>query len=85
MTPIKGSNKQFRLRVKEERKRQHELYGERQHYDVEWLTLLVEEIGEIAEAIVQNKPEQMRKEMIQAAALIQTWWTNPCPPEVDKQ
>ena len=69
--------------VKEERKRQEEIYGNRQHWDAEWFILLSEEVGEVAKAIILDDIPQMRKELIQCAALIESWFKNPCPPVED--
>ena len=67
--------------VKKERERQEEMHGNRQHWDAEWFILLSEEVGEVAKAIVQDNIPQMRTELIQCAALIESWFKNPCPPE----
>ena len=69
--------------VKKERERQEEIYGDRQHWESEWFILLSEEVGEVAKAIVQGNIPQMRTELIQCAALIESWFKNPCPPVED--
>lgn len=59
--------------VVEERLRQMSKYPEElpgQNLDRRvWLTLMMEEVGEVARAIIENKPEEYRAELVQVAAL----------------
>lgn len=38
-----------------------------------WYTILLEEIGEVAQAILQGQEEGMKTELIQCAAVIFSW------------
>jgi len=42
-------------KIRDERKRQDELWGEQHHSLPEWLTILVEEVGELAAAILCHR------------------------------
>jgi len=57
-----------------ERIRQDEIWGPQDNHSLEtWLTILVEEVGEIAEAILEHSPSEpskLREELVQAAAVI---------------
>ena len=41
--------------------------------DERWLTILVEEVGEVAEAILRDDDEDIVKELIQVAAVCVSW------------
>lgn len=62
-------------RIAMERWDQDKKWGKQQHPPEKWLTILSEEVGEVAQAILQNKPKQVEKELIQAAAVIECWLT----------
>lgn len=60
----------------DERKRQHDKWGEQNHDPEVWQTILSEEVGELAECILhwrfggsKGSKELMRKEAIQVAAV----------------
>jgi NTP pyrophosphatase (non-canonical NTP hydrolase) len=60
------------IEVLEERQRQDAIYGiasERGITYGEWLTILVEEVGEVAKAINDNDRGELRKELVQVAAV----------------
>lgn len=52
-----------------ERERQIKLYGIQNHTPEFWLTILVEEVGEIAKAICEGNKYDLRREAIQVAAV----------------
>ncbi len=58
--------------IRAERKRQDEKWGEQNHQDQKWLTILLEEFGELAEAIL-NEPERGVEELVQIAAVSVAW------------
>lgn len=77
-----------------ERARQDQKWGIQNHGDQFWLAILVEEIGEVAQAICQSTdeggdPSRIRKEIIESAAVAIAWleciarWTRkpPAPEE----
>jgi len=52
-----------------ERKRQDKMWGVQNHRPLTWLSILVEEVGEVSKAINENKVEDYRTETIQVAAV----------------
>ena len=59
--------------IAEERLRQDALWGReilRTHDPKTWLTILMEEVGEVARAVLDGKPEEYRAELIQVAAVV---------------
>jgi NTP pyrophosphatase (non-canonical NTP hydrolase) len=60
--------------VLDERDRQDAKWGsQRRLSDQEWLTILVEEVGESAEAILDKKPNDLKTEVTQVAAVALAW------------
>ena len=66
--------------VKEERSLQNLAWGEQDHNPFYWLAVLVEEVGEVAEALVRGHEttiQDYRHELIQVAAVsiaaIESW------------
>ena len=55
--------------IKAERVRQNQKWGIQNHFPNVWLGILVEEIGEVAQAICDDKIEEYKKELIQVAAV----------------
>ena len=57
--------------IREERRRQLMKWGLRgsEMDDATFLKVLVEEVGEVAKAMLEGKPDEMRTEIIQAAAV----------------
>lgn len=39
----------------------------------QWLTILIEEVGEVARAIIEHEPEQVQAELIQVIAVGIQW------------
>ena len=46
------------------------------HSDEKWLAIAVEEVGELAEAILENNDEGILEEIVQVAAVLQNWVTS---------
>jgi NTP pyrophosphatase (non-canonical NTP hydrolase) len=62
--------------IAEERKRQDIKWGaNRDQHDMIWLTILIEEVGETAEAILKHLPT-VKDELIQVAAVAVAWLEN---------
>lgn len=61
--------------VSAEQNRQIELWGDqRDHDDTLWLTILTEEVGEVAKAILEgDDPSHICEELVQVAAVAATW------------
>lgn len=52
-----------------ERSRQYQKWGLQDHDEDKWMTILMEEIGEVARAILEDDPNNYREELIQVAAV----------------
>ena len=48
-------------------------WGVQKHEDLKWLAILIEEIGEVGQAINEEDNENVRIELIQCAAVIVSW------------
>ncbi len=60
--------------VVQERKRQDRRWGANRNLaDTTWLTILIEEAGESAEAILKRQPDQLLKEATHSAAVALAW------------
>jgi len=60
--------------VRIERDRQDKKWGEQNHDDLYWLGILMEEVGEVAKAIIQHDhKEHIREEIIQTTAVAIAW------------
>lgn len=60
-------------RIAIERKRQDELWGIQNHDPYKWLTILIEELGEVSQDFLKSRPIEAMEEMIQSAAVIVAW------------
>jgi NTP pyrophosphatase (non-canonical NTP hydrolase) len=72
--------------IHDERERQLAKWGEQHHSHLEWLGILVEEVGEAAEAIVKRyidheslKDDPIIKEVIQLTAVGMAWLEDKIP------
>jgi NTP pyrophosphatase (non-canonical NTP hydrolase) len=59
--------------IAQERQRQDEKWGIQNHGDGKWAAILMEEVGEVATAILHNDPKNLREELIQVAAVAAAW------------
>ena len=66
------------INIQEERVRQDSMWGEQNHNPCEWLAILMEEVGEAAKIIVEQRfdyanidddYEDLRDELVQTAAV----------------
>lgn len=71
----------FHRRVALERQRQIEKWGPKGHIEVVWMSILMEEIGEVAKAINELRFHEVDEELIQVAAVVEAWATTPQPDE----
>jgi NTP pyrophosphatase (non-canonical NTP hydrolase) len=62
--------------IRRERERQIMKWGEQDRTDLYWLAILVEEVGEVGRALVEGNAYQMKKELVQVAAVIVAWLEN---------
>ena len=60
--------------IDEERERQDKKFGVQNHGDLYWLAILTEEVGEAAQAVIQERTyEEVEKEMLHIAAVAVSW------------
>ncbi len=63
--------------IREERRRQDEKWGaDRDQNDMIWLTILIEEVGEVAQSILQKDWIGATMELVQCAAVLVAWMEN---------
>lgn len=55
--------------VNDERVRQDNLWGVQDHDEPKWLSILLEEVGEVARAVNEKDVVSYRKELVQVAAV----------------
>ena len=55
--------------IRLERKKQDEKWGEQNHSPLYWISILVEEVGEAAKEVLENKHSNYRQELVQCAAV----------------
>ena len=60
-------------KVRHERQRQDEKWGEQNHSPLYWLGILVEEVGELSKEIIEGHELSCQKELIQVAAVAVAW------------
>ena len=73
---MKITKELFNNLIQSERNAQDEKWGEQRHSDEKWLAIAVEEVGELAEAILENNEEGLLEEIVQLAAVLQNWATS---------
>ena len=66
----------FNNLIQIERNAQDEKWGEQHHSDEKWLTILMEEVGEAAKAVLEENDEALLVEVVQIAAVLQNWVTS---------
>lgn len=60
--------------INEEREKQDKKFGVQNHGDLYWLAILTEEVGEAAQAVIQERTyEEVEKEMLHVAAVAVSW------------
>ncbi len=60
--------------ISEECQRQDGKWGEQNHGDLYWLGIVTEELGELAQAIIQNRPyKDTQQELLHLAAVCVSW------------
>ena len=63
--------------IRTERKRQDDKWGIQRQHDMIWLAILVEEVGEVAQAILKKESkERIKTELVEVAAVAVAWLEN---------
>ncbi len=74
---MKGEQLKIFDLIMEERKRQDRLWGaDRSLPNSVWITILIEEIGEAAQALLKCRGEDLKIELIHSAAVLFAWLEN---------
>lgn len=66
----------FNELIQMERNAQDERWGEQNHTDERWVVIILEELGEVAKATIENNEAELLEETVQVAALLQAWVTS---------
>lgn len=72
--PIPGEMAEVFSAIITERQRQNDMWGN--HHTLsskDWLPVLIEEVGEVAEAMFSSSNNDLREELIQVAAVAAAW------------
>lgn len=56
-----------------ERVRQDAKWGQQDHRDLFWFPILVEEVGEVAKALIEGDKNSAMRELIEVAAVAVQW------------
>ena len=59
--------------IQAERKRQDEKWGMHHHDSFVWVTIITEELGEVAQAVFKQDKEAVKAELVQVAAVVVAW------------
>lgn len=70
---IKLTKKEFDKQIEDEIAYQYYKWGKQDHDPDRWLVILTEEVGEACNAILNNDAIKARVELIQVAAVIESW------------
>ena len=73
---MKITKEAFNDLIQIERNAQDAKWGEQNHSDERWLAIALEELGEVAEATLENDDEALLNEIVQLAAVLQNWGTS---------
>lgn len=75
MSQLSEANEAVLDLIRTERMRQEKRWGEQNHSDLYWLGILMEEVGEVARAIIEGYgwEKDRDKELIQVAAVAVAW------------
>ena len=72
---MKVTKEAFNHLIQLERNAQDVKWGEQRHTDEKWLTILLEEIGEAAKAVLEKNDDALLVEVVQVAAVLENWVT----------
>ena len=73
---MKITKEAFNDLIQIERNAQDEQWGQQNHSDEKWLTIILEELGEAAKVVLEENEEGILEETVQVAALLQAWVTS---------
>ena len=73
---MKITKQAFQDLIQMEREAQIAKWGHQVHPDEKWVTILLEEAGEVAKAVLEKDDSALLQEMVQVAAVLQAWITS---------
>lgn len=73
---MKITKEAFNDLIQIERNAQDAKWGEQNHSDEKWITILLEEFGEAAKAVLEKNDEALLLEVVQIAAVLENWVTS---------
>ena len=73
---MKITKEAFQDLIQMEREAQIAKWGHQEHPDEKWVTILLEEAGEVAKAVLEKDDAALLQEMVQVAAVLQAWVTS---------
>ena len=73
---MKITKKAFNDLIQIERNNQDKKWGPQHHSDEKWLTILMEEVGEAAKAVLEKDEPSLFQEVVQIGAVLEAWVTS---------
>ena len=73
---MKITKEAFNDLIQIERNAQDEKWGNQNHSDEKWLVILLEELGEVSQAVLENDDSALLEETVQVAAVLENWVTS---------
>ena len=73
---MKIEKKAFYDLIQMERNAQDAKWGEQHHSDEKWVAIALEELGEVAKAVIENNDVELLPEIVQTVALLECWVTS---------
>lgn len=70
------TKKAFNNLIQIERDNQDKKWGPQHHSDEKWLTILMEEVGEAAKAVLEKDEASLFEEVVQIGAVLEAWVTS---------
>lgn len=70
------TKKAFNDLIQIERNNQDKKWGPQHHNDEKWLTILMEEVGEAAKAVLEKDEVSLFQEVVQIGAVLEAWVTS---------
>ena len=73
---MKITGQAFNDLIEMERNAQDAKWGEQNHSNEKWANIALEELGEVAKAVIENDDVALMPEIVQLAAVLQAWMTS---------
>ena len=73
---MKITKKAFYDLIQIERNAQDAKWGKQRHSDLKWTAIALEELGEVAKAVIEGNEKGLLVEIVQVAAVLENWVTS---------